>query len=243
MPSCLKEVIIMKNHMKVLNTLADETRFQIYDFILKHKKSYTVQDIADQFSIHPNVARLHLTKLCEIGIVQYQFEKSGKGGRPGRVYKASEEGIVLSFPKRDDNRILKWALKSFQLMGQEAVEIIKTVSYEDGFNEMTNALNKEASMKHSIEFDDKLQLLTKSVSLIGYIPSVIQTSDGKKLMFTIYNCPFKENLSENENLICTIHESFIKGQVDALFEQHELIQIDSMINNCDNCMYQINLKD
>jgi len=72
------------NNLKVMSTLADETRYQIYQFVLQNKKQYSVQEIAEQFNIHPNVARLHLTKLCEIGIVQAEYAKSGKGGRPGR---------------------------------------------------------------------------------------------------------------------------------------------------------------
>lgn len=61
------------------------------------KKTVTVQHIADQFGIHPNVARLHLTKLSEINIISADYVKTGKGGRPGRVYKASEKGVSLTF--------------------------------------------------------------------------------------------------------------------------------------------------
>ncbi len=57
------------------------------------------------------MARLHLTKLCEIGIVHAEYAKSGKGGRPGRVYNASEHGIVISFPKRDHEKLLNWTMQ------------------------------------------------------------------------------------------------------------------------------------
>ncbi|WP_155814948.1 helix-turn-helix domain-containing protein [Bacillus coahuilensis] len=50
----------MDHTLKITNTLADPTRYGIYHHILKTKEDVTVQDIAEMFHIHPNVARLHL---------------------------------------------------------------------------------------------------------------------------------------------------------------------------------------
>ena len=96
----------MLHPLKITSTLADETRFQIYNFMLQHKRMFTVQEVADKFRIHPNVARLHLTKLTEIKVITADFVKTGKGGRPGRVYQATEEGISLTFPRREDPILL-----------------------------------------------------------------------------------------------------------------------------------------
>lgn len=63
----------MLHPLKITSTLADETRFQIYEYMLQQKKAFTVQDIADKFNIHPNVARLHLTKLSEIHLITADF--------------------------------------------------------------------------------------------------------------------------------------------------------------------------
>ena len=79
--------------------------------MLQQKKTFTVQDIADKFNIHPNVARLHLTKLSEIHLITADFLKSGKGGRPGRIYQVSEKRVELTFPKRDEKHLVKWALQ------------------------------------------------------------------------------------------------------------------------------------
>ena len=42
------------------------------------RKTVTVQHIADKFGIHPNVARLHLTKLSEINIITADYVKQVK---------------------------------------------------------------------------------------------------------------------------------------------------------------------
>ena len=59
----------MIHPIKITSTLADETRYQIYEYMLKTQQYVNVQHIAEQFQIHPNVARLHLTKLSEINLI------------------------------------------------------------------------------------------------------------------------------------------------------------------------------
>ncbi len=73
--------------LKITNTFADETRFKIYEHLLTCKHAFTVQMIADHFHIHPNVARLHLTKLVDIQVITAEFEKTGKDGHRGAKYE------------------------------------------------------------------------------------------------------------------------------------------------------------
>ncbi|WP_246027546.1 MULTISPECIES: metalloregulator ArsR/SmtB family transcription factor [Lysinibacillus] len=229
--------------LKITSTLADETRFLIYEYMLQQKKTYTVQDIADEFNIHPNVARLHLTKLSEIKVITADFVKSGKGGRPGRVYKANEQGIELSFPKREESHLIKWAIQLIDQLGASALETAKKISYEDGFQQINELLQSEKKVKHSIDFDEKTNILSKSAALIGYIPKIEQTDTGRKIIFTIYNCPFKNQLSANNETVCALHESYLKGQVDALFSQNEFTQFENMAHDCEFCQYSINVPD
>ncbi|MED3660737.1 helix-turn-helix domain-containing protein [Ureibacillus sp. FSL K6-8385] len=228
----------MLHPLKITSTLADETRFQIYEYMLQQKKTFTVQDIADKFKIHPNVARLHLTKLAEINLITADFLKSGKGGRPGRIYKVSEQGVELSFPKREDKHLIKWAIELVYELGPEALEKAKKISYEDGFKEMRNRL---AKMNSPINFEEKLEILSEAALLIGYIPKVVDTEKGKKVILTIYNCPFRSQIAEHSDIICDLHQSYIKGQIDALFEENSFVQFESMIHDCEFCKYEIDV--
>ena len=230
----------MIHPLKVTSTLADETRFQIYEYMLQEKKSFTVQAIAERFNIHPNVARLHLTKLSEIELISADFVKSGKGGRPGREYKANEQGIELSFPKKDDGRLVVWATQLIEQIGPEALDIAKKISYEDGQAQMNSLLTKDS---YANDFSEKVKLLATAASMIGYIPQIVELAEGKKLIFSIYNCPFKNQISTNNEIICTLHESFLKGQIDALFTQNEFVQVESMIHDCEHCNYEIEIQN
>jgi predicted ArsR family transcriptional regulator len=225
----------MPHPLKIATTLADETRFSIYEYILQQKKSFSVQQIANHFSIHPNVARLHLTKLTEVQLIHATFEKTGRGGRPGRVYRAASSPIHLSYPKKDYSQLTEWTLQLIDKLGKDALQIGKDISYRDGFNEMTNVMHT----KRTMTIDQKVALLSSESALIGYVPEVLQDGEQVHVNFTIYNCPYSNHLAKHQEIICTLHEAYLKGQMDALFTKNHFIQVSKMGNGCDFCEYRI----
>ena len=230
----------MIHPIKISSTFADETRFSIYEFMLQQKQFLSVQDIADQFKIHSNVARLHLTKLAEIGAISSEHLKTGKGGRPGRVYKAKQEGINLSIPRRDTSSLIKWSLELIRELGEAALSKAQEISYRDGKQSMLEQMNS-LKRKSPFTFDEKLAMLTKSATLIGYIPEVIEHHQSKSIIFSLFNCPFQEQISNYGEIVCQLHESYLYGQVDTLFERHEITKIESMVSDCDFCKYIISV--
>lgn len=68
----------MEQTLKITNVLSDPTRYYIYQYITKRHKDVTVQEIADNFSIHPNVARLHLSKLEDVNMLVSEQKNKAK---------------------------------------------------------------------------------------------------------------------------------------------------------------------
>lgn len=235
-------MIILIHPIKITSTLADETRFSIYEYMLQHKKHFTVQNIADEFKIHSNVARLHLTKLAEIGAISSEYLKTGKGGRPGRVYKVKQDGITISFPRRDHSLLLKWSLDLIAELGEVALEKAKELSYEDGKTFIQEILSDKRH-RLPLPFEEKVKLLTNSAMLIGYIPEVKEQGNIKTLVFSIYNCPFQDQIARHGKIVCALHESYLRGQVEVLFETEVFSQFESMLHSCDYCNYKIAIHD
>ncbi|MGH2772411.1 MAG: helix-turn-helix transcriptional regulator [Actinomycetota bacterium] len=70
--------------VKAAKALALPTRSAILGHLLK-AGSLTAKEIADEFSLHPNVARAHLDLLVEAGFLATGIRRQGKG-RPSKVY-------------------------------------------------------------------------------------------------------------------------------------------------------------
>ena len=229
----------MLHPLKITSTLADETRFQIYNFMLQQKRVFTVQEVADQFQIHPNVARLHLTKLAEIKVITADFVKTGKGGRPGRVYQATEEGIVLTFPKREEPILLTILLQLVNSLGGDAAAKGQEIAYTQGLLEMQKILVQQ---NVTLTFEEKIALLEERASLIGYIPLIKEQDSSKIIQLKIHSCPFRNQLPQYPEIICTLHEAYLRGQIDALFSHNEFIQTENMLHTCQHCKYEIQVK-
>lgn len=66
--------------LKITGVLSDPTRFSIYQYISRQHRDITVQEIADTFKIHTNVARLHLSKLEDVAMLVSETKKLVKAG-------------------------------------------------------------------------------------------------------------------------------------------------------------------
>ncbi|KQL34245.1 metalloregulator ArsR/SmtB family transcription factor [Psychrobacillus sp. FJAT-21963] len=223
----------MPNTLQLTSTLADETRYSIYQYIVKEAKVVSVQEIADQFGIHPNVARLHLSKLNDSNFLRSELIKNRKGGRPARIYSLAENPVYLSFPKQEDHLLLQWLIDLVSSLGEQAIVKGKEIAYENGKQLTSSKLTSPAS------FEEKIQILTANAASIGYFPTIQEKNHKKVITFAIYNCPYKNHLKSQSELICALHESFLRGQFDALFPTNDFIQLESMQDQCQNCLYHI----
>ena len=81
--------------------LADDTRYRIYRAIAERPgEDVTVADIAERFDLHPNVARMHLSKLEQAGFLATDLRRTSGGGRPAKLYRLSDLVVTFGFPPR-----------------------------------------------------------------------------------------------------------------------------------------------
>ena len=89
-----------------------------------------------------------------------------------------------------------------------------------------------------LPFEDKMEILSKALSIAGLYPELDASDDQSKIFFQIYNCPFKEVTNHQADAVCGMHNAFLKGMFSALFTQVELIEQDNMIAGCETCSYK-----
>lgn len=225
----------MEQTLKITNVLSDPTRYYIYQYITKRHQEVTVQEVADNFNIHPNVARLHLSKLEDVNMLASETKKTGKGGRPSRLYRLSDDVIQLHFPFRDYMLLSKVAIQTMVSLGEEGKKALYMTGKQFGF-EVIEQEKAKRSLGDELEFDQKLNILKSAATLAGFYPEFEVNGEKTKIYFRIYNCPFKEVAQEHDT-ICGMHHEFLKGMFEGLFENVELIEKENMISGCDHCSY------
>lgn len=231
------EVSLVEKTLKITNVLSDPTRYSIYEFITKRHKDVTVQEIAEHFDIHPNVARLHLSKLEDVNMLVSETKKTGKGGRPSRLYRLSEKVIQLNFPYRDYQLLAKIALESLFSLGESAKEAL----YETGKRFGTEYMESEIAKRHLTEeltFEQKLEIFKDAAELAGFSPEFEYDKEESVIYLQIYNCPFKELAHSHYETVCPTHRQFLRGMFESLFGPVTLTEKENIVDGCDSCSYK-----
>lgn len=229
----------MEQTLKVTNVLSDPTRYYIYQYLIEHHKEVSVNEVAKQFNIHPNVARLHLSKLEDINMVVSYSKKTGRGGRPSRVYQLSDKEIELNFPHRDYKMLSSILMESLMEMGEQG----KVAIYKTGLKygkEMMQDYN--FSSESDLTLEEKLRFLEETSDMLGMYSSFHYNEEEKIIQLIVNNCPFKDLAAKNQDMICDMHHAFIQGMFEVLFDDVNLTLEENMFQKgCDNCMYRANL--
>lgn len=228
----------MDKTLKVTNVLGDPTRYSIYESFLKRNQPLTVNEVAELFDIHPNVARLHLTKLTEINVITAQFKKTGKGGRPSRVYELSDQVIELTFPHRDYKMLAEMMLETFAGMG----ELGKKALFNTGKKYGMQITYEQQRSSIALDVKDKVKMLEETGTLLGMYPKFEYDDAKREIHFTITNCPFKELAQTNTSIICNTHMYFLKGMLSSVFPEVKLVEKENMLKGCNHCRYTAELK-
>lgn len=227
----------MEQTLKITNVLSDPTRYYIYQYITKRHKDVTVQEIADNFSIHPNVARLHLSKLEDVNMLVSETKKTGKGGRPSRLYRLSDDLIQLHFPYRDYQLLAKITLETMLELGEEGRKALYSTGKKFGRELIQQELKRFAGTE-KLTFDQKLNILKHAADMSGFHPEFDVNAEKTIVYFQIYNCPFKEVAARHREPVCNMHNEYLKGMFESLFHSTQLVEKQNMLTGCDACSYQ-----
>lgn len=232
------EVFHMEPTLKVINALSDPTRYSIYQFVLKKRSGVSVQEVANEFHIHPNVARLHLSKLEDVKIISSELNKTGKGGRPARLYKSSEQVVELSFPHREYKLLSNILLEAINKMKLADAGLLKEIGREYGKRIIENILKNMNKTKDQLTFNEKLSVLASVSTVDGYCIETLETTDKNELDYHVYNCPFRELIHHSAD-VCEMHVAYIHGLFEALFDDFDINQQETMLHDCSECIYHV----
>lgn len=226
--------------LKLTNVLADPTRFAIYQYISLNNRVANVQEIADEFGIHPNVARLHLTKLEDVKLLRSETAKTGRGGRPSRAYALSDEVISLQFPPRDYQLLAKIAIDTLLSFGEEGKKALKEMGKRFGIEAAKQALLKDGiDNSKEIPLTKKLESIERLVVAQGLQPN-LEIIDDNTVRFHVNNCIFDAavNSLTNHN-ICQMHQHLLEGIFETYLGDIDLMQDNSITAEKKACHYTI----
>jgi predicted ArsR family transcriptional regulator len=192
--------------------LADETRYRIYRSIAERPHdAVTVAEVAQRFGLHPNVARMHLGKLEQAGLLATGLRKTKGGGRPARLYTLSGQVSSFDVPPRRYDLLSSLALTALAQRGsdEDVLGICRDAGRAEGRRYVAEEGRPKSSGKKS-----SADLVRRVAEEQGLLPEV--RWEGEELNVQVHNCVFREIAALRPDLVCPMHRAFFEGVVDAV---------------------------
>jgi predicted ArsR family transcriptional regulator len=186
--------------------LADDTRYRIYRWIAQRPATYvTVADVAEEFGLHPNVARMHLAKLEQAGFLATSFRRAAGGGRPAKLYRLSDRVVTFGFPPRRYELLSRLALDALAAGGtrDDALRVCREAGAAEGRRVLAG--DPEPPRDRAAVG----ALVTRIAEEQGLLPEV-RWQDGL-LSVVVNNCSFRELSGADPDLVCAMHRAFLEG--------------------------------
>lgn len=199
--------------MRIGAVLGDPTRYSIYRYLLSGAGRMTAQEVASRFGLHPNVARMHLNKLKEIGLLVAHSEKSGHTGRPGHVYDLSGESVSLNLPPRDYRLLSELLCQALVTLGDEGLVALEDVSRTYGRKLAHEVYTGLGVPPGEVSVQQLLDRAAQALSHQGLEADVV-TERGVAATLKIRNCSFEEVAARYPQFVCHLCHGLVQGVLE-----------------------------
>lgn len=192
----------------------DPTRRAIFLFARERDEGVTAAEVADQFDLHPNVARHHLDKLTGGGYLEVAVPRSAGGGagRPSKRYRTSADDEELGIPVRHDDLLVLLLGRALALLPPDtAASMAEEVGVEYG---RMMAKSMGPAEDHQRSFRAALHAVADALTAHGFAAHAERRND--ELRIVSEHCPFGDAVRENP-VICAVDRGLVKGMLAELY--------------------------
>ena len=203
------------NRMHRIAALGEPVRRALYRFVAGRSGSVSRDEAAEGVGVPRHVAKFHLDRLEEDGLLEAEFRRppgrSGPGaGRPSKLYRRAAGELSVSLPDR-----------RYEIAGRLLADAIDAASREHV--PVDEALSSSARQFGSMLGDDAARSIDPAASAEAELDAVggVLDSTGYEPRpdnegLVLANCPFHALAREHTELVCGMNLDIIEAMVDRL---------------------------
>jgi predicted ArsR family transcriptional regulator len=197
------------NEATYLNRLADvfgdPTRRSIFVHLRRVEQPLTASEVADEFGLHRTVARAHLEKLGEVGLLVTGTRRRAGGGRPAKTYLVSDERLEVMLPPRRYERLSRHMLKLIATH-------LESGAAESAAFELGRSYGEETAVAASDGASPRLtpHAVAAWMDESGY-QAVFHEDPAGTLVVEVHNCVYRELAREFPDIVCPFDRGTLCG--------------------------------
>jgi predicted ArsR family transcriptional regulator len=223
------------------DAFGDPTRRALYRKVVQAAEPLSAGEAAELVGVHRTVARTHLQRLAELGLLRVKVRRGPGGGRPAKIYVASTEPLTAVLPPRRYERLaglLVGVLRQMAGSEEAAAAAAAAVGWKYGRDEVARLSAAETAVWEEGGGGPRLTPPAAQSWLDdnGFRATVV---DGATVDICVRNCVFRELAIAEPLLVCALDRGVLRG----LFAVPEssVRQLSSIAAGDECCRLQLTL--
>ncbi|HEX6032613.1 MAG TPA: helix-turn-helix domain-containing protein [Tepidiformaceae bacterium] len=209
--------------------LGEPVRRALYRFVAGRHRPVSRDEAAEGVGVPRHVAKFHLDRLEEDGLLDTEFRRppgrSGPGaGRPSKLYRRSKQEVAVSLPERHYELAGKLMADAITTATREQVPVGEALSAAAA--DIGSALGEETAGRMPPQHDDMLSVVGEVLDEYGYEP---RREDGSLILA---NCPFHALAKDYTDLVCGMNLDIMRGLVACLPADRLEARLDPAPDRC-----------
>lgn len=194
---------------RLADVFGDPTRRNIYRYLRTCEEPQSASEVAAVFGLHRTVARAHLEKLGEVGLVTTATRRRPGGGRPAKIYVVADARLEVMLPPRRYERLARLLLKLIHETLEPDVAVASASALGRAFGEQT-AEEFAGDARRPARLSPAAVMEWMDIS--GYGATLSSNGDGETVV-EVHNCVYRELSEEYPDVVCAFDRSMLCGML------------------------------
>lgn len=195
---------------QLADVFGDPTRRGIYRHLRTVDDPASAGEVGDVFGLHRTVARAHLEKLKELGLVACGTRRRAGGGRPAKTYVLTGDRLEIMLPPRRYERLARLLLRLVDSSLEPAVvaDTATALGRAYGADLALDMLGADANPREKLPREVVLGWMDEAgygVSLDDSPPGVVAVK--------VTNCVYRELAEEYPDIVCRFDCGMVCGML------------------------------
>jgi predicted ArsR family transcriptional regulator len=181
--------------------LAQSTRRRLFELLSELGRSASTDELAARLALHPNGVRTHLGRLRDAGLV-IQRRAPRPRGRPRDEWAIAPGARPGGDPPHAYAALARWLARAIPPTPARLREL-EAAGREIGQNLAAGATTAPE------------QAIGDVLAAHGFQPRIDVHPRGR-LSCRLGNCPYRDSVHENQDVVCTLHRGLTRGLLDQI---------------------------
>jgi predicted ArsR family transcriptional regulator len=195
---------------KLADVFGDPTRRSIYRHLRECESPQSASEAAAVFGLHRTVARAHLEKLCELGLVETSPRRRAGGGRPAKTYSVTAARLEVMLPPRRYERLARLLLRLVDEALEPGAAAAAAGTLGRAFGEETAAELAGDGVQPPVKLSPRAVL--DWMDSAGYGATLVANGDDKAVI-EVHNCVYSELAADYPDIVCSFDRNMLCGML------------------------------